>query len=134
MAIVFVVMETDYSDHRYYYARWNGSAWITNMILDTGTGGFVSGEPTYAGGVVLDPDDVDTVYLSRPINGVFEIWKYITTDDGATWSGTAITRNSRQHNCRPVVIRNAGTQKVLWWDGIYPPYITYKTQIRSGTG
>jgi len=136
LAMVFMNFPSS-SDHEYYYARWNGSSWVVNQILDTGTNGLLtSGEVFYAGGIVLDPDDVDTVYLSRPINGVFEIWKYVTSNGGVTWTGTAITENSSQNNARPVVIRGngAGSRKILWWEGAYPSYTTYDTQIKAGDG
>lgn len=135
LAIVFADFPSS-SAHNYYYSRWNGSAWVTNQILATGAGSFSPQtlERYYAGGVVLDPADVNTVYLSKPVNGVFEIWKYTTADNGASWAGAPITTGSSQHNCRPVVIRNAGARNILWWQGIYPSYTTYKTQIRAGTG
>jgi hypothetical protein len=120
------------TDHRYYYAKWEGSGWQTNEIVAAGQYLYAA-EPYYSGGIVIDPSNLNVVYLSRQINGIFEIWKYIT-DDGSTWTGTAITQNSVQNNCRPVVIRNNDIQKILWWEGLYSAYTSYKTQIKSGIG
>src|SRR6185312_8935658 len=34
--VVFAVLVTN-SDHRYYYGRWNGSAWVTTQIAAAGS-------------------------------------------------------------------------------------------------
>lgn len=115
------------SDHRYMYATWSGSSWTVNEIA--AGGGSIEASPAvgqeyYSGGISIDKSNVNTVYLSKSVNGVFEIWKYMTIDGGSTWSGTAITTNSKQTNARPVIIRNYGNYaKVIWWRG---PYITYQ--------
>ena len=91
-------------------------------------------EPHYSGGVVLDHEDVDVVYLSRQVDGVFEVERWRTTDFGKTWSSTAVTEHSAHDNVRPFVVRNHSSSgpTVLWMclDGDYVHYTNYRTSLR----
>lgn len=99
------------NEHIYRYARWNGQRWVDRLITNGGKWfpntpeGKTEQEPHYSGGVVLDPNDTRFVYLSRPINGRFEIERWFTPDGGDTWSHVAITGNSKHDSVRPFVIR-----------------------------
>ena len=53
-------------------------------------------QPYYSGGITLDHESPDTVYLSRQVDGVFEIETLRTPDGGTTWSSTAITAASER--------------------------------------
>ncbi len=72
------------SDHRYHYARWTGQEWLDTEI--TAAGGWFpqtpegrnEPEPHYSGGIVLDHGDPSVVYLSRPVDGTFEIERWRT--------------------------------------------------------
>lgn len=123
------------SDHRYRYARWNGTRWI-DVELTAGGGSFASDgrEPFYSGGISLDHGDPSTVYLSRPAGGVFEIERWHTSDRGRQWTRSAVTSGSAQHNVRPVVPRGAPSSlaaPVLWMSGSYPSYTTFATGLRA---
>jgi hypothetical protein len=49
---------------RYRYARWNGTSWDDHFVC--GAGGYLYAvEEYYAGGITIDPDDVDVVFCSR---------------------------------------------------------------------
>jgi hypothetical protein len=127
------------SDHRYHYARWNGEEWIDSEMVAAGgwfpetPEGVVEPEPHYSGGVVLDHGDPSIVYLSRPVDGVFEIEQWRTRDGGATWRTHAITAGSARDNVRPFVIRNHGrsSPSLLWMENRrYRHYLDFAATIR----
>jgi hypothetical protein len=130
------------SDHRYHYARWTGKRWDDHELCAAGgwfpttAAGKREREPHYSGGVVLDHDDPTVVYLSRPIDGVFEIERWSTADGGETWSHASITSGSKHHNVRPVVVRGHASRpgfRVAWMElaGGYEHYTRFHAAIRA---
>jgi hypothetical protein len=140
-------------DHRYRYARWNGSEWTDEELASAG-GRFPSVlpyythfEPYYSGGMALDAADPSVVYLSRPIDGVFEIERW-TREASGGWSPAAVTRGSSANNVRPVVpVGRAGSgsrggpdaasgagrpvaPEVIWMHGEYHDFTRYSTGLR----
>ncbi len=126
------------NDHRYRYARWDGSRWSDSEITAAGgwfpstPEGTTEREPHYSGGVVLDHDNPAVVYCSRPIGGVYEIERFETPDGGVTWLSNPVTSGSSMNNIRPVVPRRRipGGIEVLWMHGGYIHYTDYRTSIR----
>ena len=126
------------SDHRYAYARWTGKRWLDVELTSGGKWfpqtpeGENEREPHYSGGMCLDHSNPSCVYLSRQINGVFEIEKWLSLDKGKTWMSQPITKNSDSLNVRPVVPRGYSGEKnhVLWMNGRYIHYTNYGTAIR----
>jgi hypothetical protein len=125
-------------DHRYRYARWNGRSWSDHEI--TAAGGWF---PTvrrgaqrftthYSGGLALDHADPSVVYLSRDVGGVFEIERWVTSDEGASWTSRAITANSAKNNVRPFVPRGGAGDgpRVIWMHGDYVDWKDYGTSLR----
>jgi hypothetical protein len=114
------------SDHRYNYARWTGTGWVTSQIAVGGN--HIYGDATqayYSGGVVIDQSNVNVVYASIYISaGRWDIFRYESSDNGLTWVGTALTSSGK--NVRPVSVRNHGAElQVLWMDGTYTTYTNY---------
>jgi hypothetical protein len=131
------------SDHRYHYARWNGDEWIDSEIVPGGGWfpetpvGVTEPEPHYSGGIVLDHTDPSVVYLSRPVEGVFEIEQWRTRNGGITWRSHAITAGSAGDNVRPFVIRNhhRSPPTLLWMEiRRYRHYLDFDTAIRMNVG
>ncbi len=126
------------TDHRYHYARWNGEGWTDTEITPGGRwfpqtpAGEEEREGHYSGGISIHHGQPSTVYLSREIDGQFEIEKWVTPDEGATWQSTAITHSSSALNVRPVVPRgyDGDEDLVLWMQGAYVHYTDYHTGIR----
>lgn len=130
--IVFATFPTEWTDHRYNYARWTGAAWSVNEI--TAAGGTIypvaGQEDQYSGGVVLDHTDPQIVYLSKVVSGKFEVYKYTTANGGASFSSTAITSGSTVKNVRPVAVRDhASDLKLLWLAGTYNSYTNFNMAI-----
>ncbi len=127
--------------HEYWYARWDGTQWINKKISDAGRWfpfkevprEKAEGEPHYSGGVCLDHSDPNVVYLSRPVNDVFEIEKWVTADMGQTWQTTAVTARSSRDNVRPFVPVNDPHSRVMWmYNYHYPVFTDFCTAIRIG--
>ena len=131
--IVYATFPTD-TDHRYHYARWNGTRWIDQEL--TRAGGSMNldpAEPNYSGGITLDHEDPSTVYLSRQVNGVFEVEVWTTPDGGATWSARPLTAGSVRGNYRPISPRGERGEDldVVWMHGGYPSYTAFQTGLRT---
>jgi hypothetical protein len=140
-AIVYATFP-DGTDHRYRYARWDGDRWHDNEITPGG-GWFSSARVPagarlaratflyYSGGIALDHGDPSVVYLSRPVEGTFEIERWTTPDAGETWTAEPITSGSTSNNVRPVVprSRDEGGPEVLWMNGDYVDFKRYSTGI-----
>lgn len=127
--IVFATFPTEWTDHRYNYARWTGAAWDVHEITAAG-GGLYGAQPAYSGGVVLDHANPNIVYLSKVVSGQWEIYKYVTADGGATWTATAITSASSDKNIRPVSVRNAASDlKFMWFKGAYTTYTNFDMDL-----
>jgi len=129
------------TDHRYHYARWDGTAWTDAELCAAGKWfpqtqpGKTESEPHYSSGLALDPSDPSIVYLTRPVNGVRELEKWTTPDDGRTWKSEAITSGSKHDNIRPYVVINhaPGGPAVLWQNlsGRYIHYTNYRSSIKT---
>ena len=121
-------------DHRYNYARWTGSRWISHEITPSGpTIEKVRGDQYYAGGIVLDSRDPSVVYLSRSVNGTYQIERWVTDDGGVSWRSTRIT-SGPGNNYRPVSVRGPSfgrSYDVFWMHGRYRTWLDFETSIRT---
>lgn len=130
------------SEHRYWYAKWNGIQWVNSKISDGGswfpryekTKSEKEPEPHYSGGVYLDHENINVVYYSSPVEDIFEIFTAKTEDSGENWTVTPITSNSGKDNVRPYAIRGADEDaevQVLWmFNDKYAHYKDYDTRIK----
>ncbi len=124
-------------DHIYHYAWWDGSTWVDQEIVNSGSWmaslrqGDLVREAHYSGGIVLDHQDPTQIYLSRDVSGKFEIEHRRLFPDGR-WETTPITENSREHNVRPYVVLNCPEDQpiLLWMSGVYRHYTEYQMGIR----
>lgn len=115
------------TDHRYRYAHWNGSAWATNQIVAAGTYIPTAGpEVYYSGGINFDKADPRVVYASvQNGSGRWDMYRYQTADEGATWTSRDLTDSGK--NIRPAAVWNAAAVKALWMTGTYTTYTNYNT-------
>ncbi len=128
-------------DHRYHYARWNGSSWDDYEITTAGgwfpqtIKGKSQRETYYSGGIALNHANPSVVYLSKPTTGVFEIEKWTTPDGGKTWESEPITIQSTSNNVRPLVPHGYKGDRdyVLWMHGDYVHFTEYNTTIKMLT-
>ena len=128
-------------DHRYHYAYFdeNQEKWVDHEICKSGkwfpqtAPGKEEREQHYHGNLTIHPKEPGTIYLSRQIDGVFEIEKRSTSDKGVSWEITPITSHSQFDNVRPYVPRTAREDKpqvVLWMQNKkYVHYTDFDSQI-----
>ncbi|NQT27006.1 T9SS type A sorting domain-containing protein [candidate division KSB1 bacterium] len=113
-------------NHAFLYSRYDGQMWTTSYLSKAGKKLYWS-EQDYTGLGALDPNDPNTIYISTPLDPrddadleVHEIFKGVTSDNGATWSWALITENSTRDNMRPIVPDWDGDNTaLLWWRGTY---------------
>lgn len=137
------------TSHVYWYARWTGSEWRNTWVQYAGHAfhqNWNSTELCYSGGMAVDPDNINDLYLSIPTtngtynkDGVYEIWKYTIDDDGKVAGSEQITRNSSKNNVRPFIIPGSKDSKMrlTWMNGDYYYWIVkqgypqgYPTSVR----
>jgi rhamnogalacturonyl hydrolase YesR len=118
----------DGMDHRYFYARFDGSQWESHQMAYAGTRLYAT-EDDYTGLVALDPQDPATVVISTnadPSSGTpllskadqkrhWELFRGKTGDHGKTWNWTALTRDSTSDNLRPNIPSNSGGKRLILW-------------------
>ncbi len=117
--------------HVYWYARWNGSAWKNTKVASGGHAfhqNWNQTERCYSGGMSLDPDNINDLYLSIPTkdgqfnkDGVYEIWRYTIDDSGKVTSSEQLTKDSPKNNARPYVIPGSknSPMRLAWINGDY---------------
>lgn len=97
------------------------SSWQISKVTDAG-GHLVPHETDYTGLGSIDPDDLDSLYVSTPIDprdgsdlGVHEIFHGRTNDAGTTWAWTPVTERSTGNNFRPIAIPGDPSRRLLTW-------------------
>ena len=129
--IAFPHINGDKTYHWYWYGRWTGTEWKRVTVSSAGHAFHQNWDKTercYSGGMSLDPDNINDLYLSIPTkdgaydrDGVYEIWKYTIDDDGTVSEGEQITYNSEKNNFRPYVIPGSknSPMRLGWVNGDY---------------
>lgn len=128
------------ANHEYWFARYSEKGWVNNKICDSGKhfpktpDGAKEREPHYFGGLTLHPNNSKVIYLSKNVNGVFEIERWEWNDKSGQWKIEAITKNSKYDNVRPFIPHGLSKDKaevVLWMENQqYIHYTDYKTSIK----
>jgi hypothetical protein len=124
------------TDHRFFYARFNGISWNVHELAKAG-GYLYSPENDYTGLVALDPSDPNRLFISSktdPRTDItmphYEIFEGTTSDDGASWSWQPITFNSTIDNLRPIVPKwDDEHTALLWLRGTYSTYTDYNLSV-----
>jgi hypothetical protein len=119
-------------DHRFFYARFNGTSWNSWELCKMGTG-LHAPEQDYIGMGCIHPNDANVIYVSTnydPVTdvnvGKHEIFKGVTYDNGANWEWTQITFDSTEDNIRPAIPKwDANNTAVFWTRGKYPGQENY---------
>ncbi len=129
----------------YYYARWTGSEWQRRFIAHAGRG-LYSAEDDYGGGMAIDPEDPNVIYISSNAADPFalgdlddvplrsgeryEIWRGVTHDGGLNFAWTPLTEDSDSDNLRPIVPHDHGfDHAVVWFSGTYSTYTSFDTRV-----
>lgn len=129
--------------HAYWYARWTGSEWHRTWVQHAGHAfhqNWNSTERCYSGGMALDPDNINDLYLSIPTqngtynkDGVYEIWKYTIDDEGKVSGSEQITTDSPKNNARPFILPGSKNSplRLAWMQGDYDYWMVNKSYPRG---
>jgi hypothetical protein len=129
----------------YYHARWTGREWRRKFIAHGGRGIYAA-ESDYGGGMTIDPDHPNVIYISSnaanpfnlgdisnvPLkpNARYELYRGVTSDGGQTFSWEPLTVDSAADNLRPIVPENHGYDRaLLWFNGTYNSYTNFSTEV-----
>ena len=124
--------------HAYWYARWTGREWRRTWVQHGGHAFHQNWDRTercYSGGMAIDPDNINDLYLSIPTkdgeynrDGVYEIWRYTISDNGEVEATEQMTRNSTKNNMRPFVIPGSknSPMRLTWMSGDYYYWMVQK--------
>ncbi|WP_298511627.1 BNR-4 repeat-containing protein [uncultured Kordia sp.] len=132
----------DAQTHIYSYATFQNGQWKSHDVVNAGgwfpktREGTKELEPHYAGGIVLDHETPNTVYLSVKQDEVFEIEQWTTNDNGKSWNAKKITSNSTKNNVRPFAVRGAkkgNPLQVLWLQNTKYIYYAHDTRGKETT-
>ncbi|MCR5820012.1 MAG: BNR-4 repeat-containing protein [Bacteroidaceae bacterium] len=136
--IAYPHIDNEKTSHVYWYARWNGSAWKRTWVQYAGHAfhqNWNSTERCYSGGMAVDPENINDLYLSIPTkngaydkDGVYEIWKYTIDDSGNVAGSEQITRDSEKNNVRPFIIPGSknSPMRLAWMNGDYYYWMVQK--------
>ena len=103
----------------------NSGGWMPSLRQ-----GDVVREAHYSGGIVLDPQHPDQLYLSRDIYGKFEMEHRVFQAENH-WESELLTNNSHENNVRPYVVYGSPADRIflMWMRGNYRHYTEFDTQI-----
>lgn len=130
----------DDENHIYCYARWDGKKWNSYDLINSGgwfpetLEGLVEPEPNYSGGMNIDHESPNTMYLSVKRDSVFEIEKWISKNGGKSWEVEKITEGSVKDNIRPFAVRGAGEDnplQLLWMQNTRYYHFAYSSKLKS---
>ena len=125
-----VIMQAASStDNRILVARWRSGAWQVDTVV--GSVGGQLGINKYGSGAAIHHTDPDTVYIAIK-DTKFEMWRYTSADDGATWSGTQLTSGSPKDNVWPEVPAFAASGlSAVWLYGDYTNDTSFSFGVRG---
>lgn len=105
------------SDNAIKTARWRSGAWQIDTVVAS-VGGQLTGNQ-YGSGCAIHHTNPDVVYLAKKATK-WEMWRYSSPDDGATWGGTQLTSGSSVDNVWPEVVHHPGVGlEAVWLAGNY---------------
>lgn len=111
----------DDPDHEIRVAQLSGGSWETVKIADSEVWWDENGVSYYTGGGDVNPKNVNEIAIAIPVSGRFEIQKWTTSDNGATWAKSEdVTTASKYDQWRPMYFVNPhSTLDFCWCSGDY---------------
>lgn len=110
-------------------ARWRSGAWQLNTVASAG--GTISGN-VFAPGASIHKTNPNVLWMARLVGSFFEMYRYTTADDGATWTGTQVTSGSAAHNAWPDTATHGGfALEAVWLYGTYTDDTNFSFGVRG---
>lgn len=114
-ALLMVGLSSD-TDNELRTARYRSGSWQIDTVGSHG--GIYSGD-RYGPGGAIDHDSPDVVWFSQLVSGTYELFRFTSADDGASWSSEQITTGSTEDNLWVETVRDAGDLKAVWLYGTF---------------
>jgi len=122
-------------NHAFFFCRFDGTQWTPTYLCQAGYKLYAN-EGDYVGLGCLNPNDPNTIYIStkydpravqpgvtdtnQQYSTAHEIWKGVTTNQGASFTWTPVTQNSFRDNLRPIMPAwDSNDSALLWFRGTY---------------
>lgn len=129
-ALVYFVLSG--GDNAVWTARWRSGAWQLNEVVAS-VGGVVTGN-NYASGCAMDPFDSTRVWVGAKVGSHFELFRFRTGDDGATWSTRQLTDGSAIDYLFVEPVHFATGLRVTCLAGTYTSDVDYAFGIVGAAG
>ncbi len=131
------------AEHVYCYVVWDNKTWKNFDLVNSGSWfpetieGAVETEPYYSGGISIDHEAPNVLYLSVERDSVFEIEKWVGKNKGKTWRIEKITSGSSKNNVRPFAVRGAGKNnpiQVMWMENTKYIHFAFGSTLKKAGG
>ena len=128
------------TDHIYCLARVEKGGWKKYDLVHSGkwfpqtVTGRKEYEDNYSGGMSIDKENTDILYLSINRDSVFEIEKWTMNKTPGSWKVEAITSGSNKDNVRPFAVKGAqegNPHQVMWMQNTRYINFGYHEKIRE---
>ncbi len=105
------------SDEHYWYGSCTAGTWSVHEIADAGA---PPDATMQEGGVAIDATNPAAVFVSKATSSIWQMFRSVTADGGATWSSTQLTTDSASapgdaYNIRPRSPRDGVTAFTCVW-------------------
>lgn len=126
---------TSGDDSNFWYSIYTSGAWSTQLVDSTGTSSEVNFGQVSGGGIAVDRIDNSKAYVSKKVSGIWQMFLYVTADQGATWTSTQLTfdvggQDADRPNIMPCTPHNAATElRCIWCFG--PHYLEGSLETSS---
>lgn len=125
-------------EHIYCYAWSENKQWNSSVMVNSGKWfpdtpeGRREREPHYSAGLTINPNKKHDLFISRDINGIYEIEQWTLDTKNSEWKSTPITQNSEKSQVRPYTVKTKGDNTYLMWLTVdrYIHYTNYKTGVK----
>ena len=125
-------------EHIYCYAYFENNQWNSSVMVNSGKWfpetpeGKHEREPHYSAGLSINPNKAHDLFISRDVNGTYEIEEWTLNTSTKEWSSKAITSNSEKSQVRPFTVKAKGNKTYLMWLTVdrYIHYTDYKTGVK----
>lgn len=125
-----LIMINTGSDTLARVARWTGSAWQVNSVI--AQGGFIGSNPFVASGA-MSKASPNVVWLPVKVGSFFELRRYNSANDGASWLMNSVTSGSTADNAMPDTPLDAAPGfEVIWGNGTYTSDSNFDFDIKGG--
>jgi hypothetical protein len=117
------------------YRRWTGSSWTGSVVASAGAGYSYNNDGNYGTwGQCVDDGDPNVVWMLRDAGGNPELWRYRTSDGGASFGGSQVTSGSSASAQQVVCVRTpAAWLRAVWQAGSWTDYTTYSVGLDGVT-